>query len=229
MTGRLTIKNLLHIIFALFPILLLGQGADYFWIGGSGNWSDTLHWSSEIGGLPSKNDNVFFNANSFLVENQTVVVDTEAECFNIDWTGVTFVPVFCGTADIHIYGLLKLSKKMEVTLDGDIYFDGDTGEHNINTAGNILHSDIYFNGSGSWNISDSLNVGINNIYLNNGSLNTMGNHINCGSFFSTSANSKILHLNSSFIKIQALDGKWQVDNSLNLNIGSSVPQRFYIK
>jgi len=200
----------------------MGQGADYYWIGGTGNWSDTLHWSSEIGGLPSKSDNVFFNANSFTAENQALMVDAEAECFNIDWTGVTYMPAFGGIEDIHIYGLLKLSKKMDVTFEGNIYFDGDIGEHNISSAGNNLNSDIYFNGSGSWNISDSLNIGINNIYLNNGSLNTMGNPINCGSFYSTSTNSKTLYLISSQIKIQAFDGKWQVNNSLNLIKGSSV-------
>jgi len=45
--------------------------ADYFWVGGSGNWSDISNWATTSGGAtthaqaPTSNDDVFFDANSF--------------------------------------------------------------------------------------------------------------------------------------------------------------------
>ena len=45
--------------------------SDYFWVGGSGNWTETIHWATTSGGtdlhnqVPTSLDNVFFDANSF--------------------------------------------------------------------------------------------------------------------------------------------------------------------
>lgn len=47
------------------------QAADYYWVGGSGNWSDYAnHWATTSGGSvfntqqPSLSDNVYFDNNS---------------------------------------------------------------------------------------------------------------------------------------------------------------------
>ncbi|MEL7163814.1 MAG: hypothetical protein AAFN92_23855, partial [Bacteroidota bacterium] len=56
--------------------------ADYFWIGGSGNWSDISHWATTSGGTtthsqaPGADDDVFFDANSFTGPGQTVTLNT---------------------------------------------------------------------------------------------------------------------------------------------------------
>jgi len=44
--------------------------ADRFWIGNSGDWDSTAHWSTTSGGsggaaAPTSSDDVFFDANSF--------------------------------------------------------------------------------------------------------------------------------------------------------------------
>lgn len=43
---------------------------DYYWVGNSGNWSDSSHWAPTSGGTPAaytitSSDNVYFDANSF--------------------------------------------------------------------------------------------------------------------------------------------------------------------
>jgi len=42
-----------------------------YWVGGTGNWNDTSHWSASSGGsggasVPTSNDDVFIDSNSGL-------------------------------------------------------------------------------------------------------------------------------------------------------------------
>ncbi|MBK8450227.1 MAG: hypothetical protein IPL42_09510 [Saprospiraceae bacterium] len=67
---------------------------DYYWIGNGGNWTDANHWSLTSGGvssgcIPTLIDNVFFDANSFSGGGQTVTVNLQSYCKNMNWTGVT--------------------------------------------------------------------------------------------------------------------------------------------
>src|SRR4051812_12450950 len=75
--------------------------ANYYWVGGTGNWSDfASHWATTSGGvifhttIPGPLDDVFFNANSFTGVNDSVYLDsTLVYCRNMDWTGATNTPV----------------------------------------------------------------------------------------------------------------------------------------
>lgn len=63
--------------------------ADRYWVGGSGNWSDTAHWSTSSGGsggesAPNSGDNVFLDANS-----TGTLTASSSECFGLDCTGHT--------------------------------------------------------------------------------------------------------------------------------------------
>ena len=53
-----------------------------YWIGGTGNWSDSSHWATSNGGsttacAPTPNDNVFFTSNSFSAANQVVTLNVD--------------------------------------------------------------------------------------------------------------------------------------------------------
>ncbi len=69
-------KNLVfRSLFFLFTLLFLNSSqllaTDYFWVGGTGNWSDLTHWATTSGGstlhtsLPGETDDVYFDVNSF--------------------------------------------------------------------------------------------------------------------------------------------------------------------
>src|SRR2546427_817598 len=74
-------------------------GSNRYWIGGTGNWSQTTHWSSSSGGVngcsvPNGSNAVFFDASS---GGGAVTVDLNALMSSFDstgWTGTVAIGVF---------------------------------------------------------------------------------------------------------------------------------------
>ena len=70
----------------LSPSLAFAAGR--YWVGGTGNWSDTAHWSETSGGasgvsLPTGSDHVHFDANSGA---GIATVNATAYCLDLDFT-----------------------------------------------------------------------------------------------------------------------------------------------
>lgn len=143
------------------------KAADYYWVGGSGNWSNyASHWATSSGGvvfhtsLPGPNDNVYFDANSFTADSQFVFVDsTFAYCFDMDWTGVQYNVRFSiqgwPSSKINVYGSLILNPNIYAFRSG-INFAGNNAGLVINTNQVSVEAGIVFNGSGSWNLLSDL-------------------------------------------------------------------------
>lgn len=110
-------KNIYLFLFSLISFALPVQ--TYYWVGGSGNWSDLSQWATSFVGnqfhnqLPTETNHVIFNQNSFTNTNQTVFRDlAEAFCNDFSTLAVTNTPSFQGdyyTDQINIYGDLKCS------------------------------------------------------------------------------------------------------------------------
>ena len=197
------------------------KAEDFYWIKGAGNWSDTLHWLSDSGGIPTIDDDVFFDENSFSDVNQSVTVDVIAYMGSMTWSNIFLNPLLEGHQDIYINGSLLLHDNLDYELDGNIYFESELSGNIIFSAGKEFNGNLYFNGAGSWELQSNLNIGPNNIYFNKGELNTMGNPITCGSFYSTSSNNRTLVLQSSIVNVILSGGTWEVNDQLNFNAGSS--------
>ncbi len=95
------LKSLCIVCFCLFSIQLFG--ADRFWIGGTGSWNNTSNWSTSSGGaggasIPTTSDDVFFDTLSFSAGGQTVTIDANSNCANMDWSLATNSPTFTGTS-----------------------------------------------------------------------------------------------------------------------------------
>jgi gliding motility-associated-like protein len=213
------------IVFAVLFFLVhfsKAQGTDYYWIGGSGNWSDTLHWSSSEGGIPTWEDNVYFDANSFNFPNQVVTIDVPAACNMMDWSGVTMGPTLAGNKEFTFHGSLVLAPNMQIDFTGPLYFTEGGSYQSIQTAGNKLNSHIHFVDNGKWEIQDDLDIGNKNFYLNGGQVNILSSKIYCGNFYSVSAFDRSLNLNSVEFNIQGNNGAWDVNGNINLNKGNSL-------
>ncbi|MCB0738651.1 MAG: hypothetical protein KDC92_14135, partial [Bacteroidetes bacterium] len=138
----------------------------FYWIGGNGNWNVAANWSNASGGtpgtcaIPSRIDDVIFDANSFTASGQYCTVSAIAECHNMNWNGVTAGAGLSGNEPLNIYGDMILEANMTWNKSGAVYFQATDAGNKIKTAGNTITSEIYLQGqnvsSGEWILQDKL-------------------------------------------------------------------------
>ena len=145
-------------IFIFIAISLLTStssfAADYYWVGGTGNWTDyATNWATTSGGstfhiqIPTQSDNVFFDANSFTASSEIVTVNVNAVCANMDWTGALYDPEFYGSTSftLSIHGSLTLIEDMNFNFLGTVYFESLLTGKTITSAGQSFKQNVYFN------------------------------------------------------------------------------------
>lgn len=183
------------------------KASEYYWVGGTGNWSDYAHhWATTSGGsafytqLPGQNDNVYFNAGSFTGSFQSVTVDGNYSCKTMDWTNALSGSYLVNSGRIiNIYGSLKLIPSCLAVnyydySEGFIFKSTTTG-NNVTMAGNGV-SVLSFDGSGgAWTLLDNLSFVkyISAVNLITGTLNAGGRTIACDNFNSTGTNTRTLN------------------------------------
>jgi len=228
-------------IFALSGILLvflLGTcrlfAADYFWVGGTGNWTDTLHWVTVSGGSvnrstpPTSNDRVYFDSLSFSSPGQILTIDTSAAfCKDMVWNTVTNNPTILGAAGdtIHVYGSLIFAAAMTNSFAGILYFNS-SGSDSIDINGTGIIGPAVFNGQGSWKLQSDFSA--STIVLERGNLSTDNFLISTVSFQSPTSVSRSLDLGTSVINISGSDTAWLVQSAaFNLDADSCILNFLY--
>lgn len=217
-------KQTAYLLMCLVSIAAFAQD-DYYWVGGSGNWSDYAnHWATTSGGstfhtsVPGVDGNVFFDANSFNAASQSVTVDEEADCLDMDWTGATNFPTIIADGhDLNIYGSLTLISDMTTDID-EIDFEATTTGHTITSGGTALSTTkIRFRGiGGEWTFQDYFET--REIHLFAGTLNTNNNDITATSRFELQfSDTKALNLGSSTITTSI----WNINAAVTLDAGTS--------
>jgi hypothetical protein len=172
------------------------MASDYYWVNGTGKWSEfTLHWATSSGGsvfhtqLPDTNDNVFFDANSFVALSDTLDIDLDSVfCNDMNWSAVTNNPVisysntyFASYPFITIKGSLFLSPLIQWNLFAVFDFNSNQLGNSINLAGlDLLNGNtvagFQFKGAGSWQLLEDLIV--YNISFYSGTFISNGKSIN---------------------------------------------------
>jgi len=160
--------------------------SDYYWVNGTGKWSEFyMHWATSSGGsvfhtqVPTLNDNVFFDVNSFTSNFDTLNIDIDnVFCNTMDWSLVLNNPVISSSSDnisaspfISIYGSLVLNPLIHWNLFALFVFESNQLGNTINSAGLDLASGnnaagFQFNGAGSWELMNDLKLF--GVTLNNG-------------------------------------------------------------
>jgi gliding motility-associated-like protein len=201
-----TTKPLWIVIGLLFCTQML-SAADYYWVGGSGNWSDLSHWATTSGGstrhpqIPTADDRVFFDALSFNGAGQTVTVNNQSIfCKDMSWVGATGNPQFVAPASyvMNVSGSLQLIANMGFNFKGNVNFQAKSMGNQIDLAGQRLKRLATFAGTGGqWTLTTAFNVD-STLIINDGSLNTNGQAISC-----------------ELLTIQAV-------NAINLDFGASM-------
>lgn len=180
-----------------------------YWVGGTGNWSNTARWSTSSGGAPGASvptaaSDVLFDANSFTSAAQTVTIDVAATCLSMNWTGATNSPTLAMSNALTVSGSLTFIAAMSVTSTATITFNSATAGRTVTTAGKTLTS-ITFSSSvpatGSWVLQDALTVS-SFLVLTAGTLNTAGQNVTCNNLSVNSGSAtRVLTLGNSAVTI----------------------------
>ncbi|MCB9020474.1 MAG: hypothetical protein H6546_09100, partial [Chitinophagales bacterium] len=162
------------------------------------------------GCIPTLNDNVHFDANSFSASGQVVTVDAEAYCHDMDWTGVTNTPEFT-TANTH-YNHLNIHGSL--TMATDMIWDFNVGGYQsylrfrstdagetITMNGQTFDQQTYFEGvGGEWNLQDAFSISTI-VHVDNGTFNTNNQDVTAAAFYSSSTDLREVNLGSSLITL----------------------------
>lgn len=155
--------------------------ANRYWVGGTGNWSDTAHWSATSGGAsgasaPIETDDVFFDGSS---GTGTSTLDVYHNIRSLDCTGYTGTLTLADQLDIGDSntgtGISTLKLVSGMTFNPGVSFIdfySDQAGNAITTGGKSLPKVRFrdFNGGGGWVLQD--NITCTSIRVQGGDLDT---------------------------------------------------------
>lgn len=200
-------------------------GADRYWVGGTGKWSESSHWSELSGGqagasIPTADDNVIFDANSFSEDYQFVSIDQDAYCHSFSSDKIQYKAAISSGEEVHWYvsGSFILSPGTIFGFRGDIHFNGMGGQ--IISPGHAIFADIYFESSkGKWEITGDLNS-YASVTLSEGALTLNCDKFSCNYFSASGLKERNLFLGNAKIEIRKGWDCTQTDN-LKFDAGGS--------
>lgn len=221
--------------------------ANRYWIGNSGSWTDTAHWSSQSGGtggasVPGLSDLAIFDSNSFNTASQTVTLDAATTlCGGLDASAATNSPTFTGSNPLICNGSLVLCSGLTWNHTGSLSIDTSTS-CNINTLGKTISSLTLGNNnetdeSKTFNISSALVVtGV--FEHDEGTINTNGNAITCGRYYAYGGyGTKSLNLGASvftctdsygWVPDASAAGKWTISaGTSTIKLTNTTSAHFY--
>jgi hypothetical protein len=198
---------------AAAPVYRTAKPADStrYWVGGTGNWSDTSRWSTTSGGaggadLPRSHDDVVFdsssNATAYTATVNNVVGRIRCKALTIAGPASGNVTL-AGSSALYIHDDITLpATGLTRTYTGAITLSGTGAGKTITTNGVTLASAITVNGVGAeWALADALNTGNSTINIINGSFDTDTYNLTTGLIVSNVANSRTIDFGSSTVSL----------------------------
>lgn len=199
---------------AAAPVYRTAKPADStrYWVGGTGNWSDTARWSTSSGGgsgasVPRSHDDVVFdslsNAIAYTATVNAVTGGIRMKSLTIAGPLVGNVTLAGSTAIDGIHGNVTLpATGLTRTYTGAITLSGSTSGLTLTTNGVTLASIITVNGVGcEWALGSALTNGSTpDFILTNGIFNTANYTSQLGGgLISANTNSRAIDFGSSTI------------------------------
>ncbi|GAL86103.1 hypothetical protein MYP_3332 [Sporocytophaga myxococcoides] len=205
--------HLILIVFFVLPVKIFA--ADYYWVGGTGKWSDYQnHWATTSGGtsfhtiVPSAFDNVIFDFNSHSGTFHVTLDQTVIACNNLSFNLEDRVMTLSGAigSNFNIYGSIQLHKNLSIDYLGNFVLKSVNAGNTIAQRGARFITGksgnfILDSQTGGWQILDSLNA--YSLFLENGSLNAEGKNVRLNEFISKSSNVRSINFKNTKAVIKA--------------------------
>lgn len=164
--------------------------ANRYWVGGTGNWSDTSHWSTTSGGssgaaVPTSSDDVFIDSNSGFGSGGTLSYSGLSEspmCHDFTSnTGHNYtIQYINGNFWLNCSGSIVLESSL--TFNGVIGFLGTTSE-TLTTNGCDPTLGFSIEGSGTITLQDNLSLLTGGLILTNGTFDANDHNVTASSFY----------------------------------------------
>lgn len=200
---------------AAAPLYLTAKPADStrYWVGGTGNWSDTARWSTSSGGgsgasVPRSHDDVVFdsasNATAYTATVNAVTGGIRCKALtiagplsgNLTLAGSTAIDGIHGNVSLAATGITR-------TYTGAITLSGSATGRTLTTNSVTLGSSITVNGFGcGWSLGSALSMGSSgNLGLRAGSFNTANFNLTCTELNILTFNTVSISLGSSTVSL----------------------------
>lgn len=155
---------------------IANTGKTYYWVGGSGLWTDQSHWSLSSGGLsaneiPTLSDRVFFDENSLLENSAVILVSTDIQVGSIAWFSNGSAKMDLNGNEITLGGGLVISNPLLTVEDGSLRMTGESNsEINLSFSDNVFNNTaMIFDGLSQWKMRGRLTL--KRIQIDAGSVN----------------------------------------------------------
>lgn len=207
--------------------------ANRFWVGGTGDWSDTAHWSATSGGasgvaIPTAADDVFFDSASSGA-SYTATINTGATRLARSITCAA-----PATGDLTLAGTAALTVSGSITLYAGMTWSY-SGAYTMNGAGTVTSAgktwsvaSFAFSGNLAFVVGDSLNIGAAALTYTSGGASssvtlTAGITLTAGAMTVGSGNQRlVLNCNSATLALASFTVSATNPANLNINCGTSV-------
>ena len=197
----------------------------FYWIGGSGNWSDGAHWSNKSGGtainaVPGINNPVFFDDNSFGNTNSTVTLTADASCYSINYYATATTNFLLNAYNLNINGLLNIENQNVIFDAGTLIFQGNSSKMNYIKAGEnaFKTSNLTFaSDNGTWNFINNLSAG--DISIGNSNFIARDKSLTMHNFNSSNLAGRTIDMTGSLV---TGFGNFTIDNSAQAKFDGSI-------
>ena len=208
-----------------------------YWVLGTGTWTNTAtaNWSTSSGGgggasAPTIETNVIFDAGSNVGTGAFTVTlsgtgTSALVCDDLSISGLDGTLTWAGTGALNVYGsALFPATSFTRSFTGTYTFRATTTGKTITSNGQSLSSSaLTFNGiGGEWTLVDALNNTAGNIVVTNGTFNTGGFAVTCGTLSSSNTNVRSINLGASTVTSSSgAPVTFTIPTNLTFNAGTS--------
>lgn len=156
--------------FAFAFAMLNLHAANYYWVGGTGNWNDNTHWATSSGGStfyatpPTENDDVFLDENSFNTSTDTIYISPGSIAYThiFDATAIVetvVIEMLGNSAELDVYKDLRLNENIQFYMNSDFLFPvvrllGITNHNLVRSSGALSNVRLRVSGPGDYQVVD---------------------------------------------------------------------------